>query len=359
MKSWFGSLLSSPHADPMEVTVLATAKDITIGYRRDDGTVQTQKWDTAGLEVSFDSSLQSTRITSAKAPGSKLLIEGKDAMNFLQQAQAEQHKPWHKKQGTKNWVRSLLILTGFLSLLVLAYFLAVPWLSEKLAGAVPAETEAQFGNAVYDALVLANEENKESSAALNEFFSEMKIKSDYNIRITVVNAEIVNAFALPGGNIVVYTGLLRQLQTYPELAALLSHEFTHVNNRHSTKSVFRQLGSRVFQAWLLGNFGSVSSVLIDQADRFKSLKYSRALEKEADMDGLEILKARKIDPEGFARLFDRLKDSAGSSAALPEFLASHPDIDKRINYIREASANIPVEEHTPLRNIFQKIKRLK
>jgi predicted Zn-dependent protease len=186
----------------------------------------------------------------------------------------------------------------------------------------------------------------------------MKVATAYNVRITVVSSDIVNAFALPGGNIVVYTGLLKELKTYPELAALLSHEFTHVNNKHSTKSIFRQLGSRIFLSLLFGKFGSVTSVMIDQADKFKSLKYSRGLEKEADIEGLAILKERKIDPEGFVALFKHLKDSAPASA-LPEFLGSHPDIDSRVDYIRAASKNAIVVENEHLKTIFEKLNEIK
>lgn len=95
--------------------------------------------------------------------------------------------------------------------------------------------------------------------------------------------------------------------------------------------------------------------MIDQADKFKSLKYSRRLEKEADIEGLAILKERKIDPEGFVTLFKHLKDSAYASA-LPEFLGSHPDIDNRVDYIRAASMNAIVEENARLKTIFEKLK---
>jgi predicted Zn-dependent protease len=94
------------------------------------------------------------------------------------------------------------------------------------------------------------------------------------------------------------------------------------------------LGSQVFLALLFGKFGSVTSVLVDQADRFKSLRYSRSLEKEADLQGLAILQDRRIDPDGFIRLFRHLASSASSGR--PEFLASHPDIENRIRYIRNA-----------------------
>ena len=357
MRSWFGSWTASLHEDPREVTVLATESDITIGYRLDNGAVETRKWSLDELKANFEPATQSTRIVHIRQPHAVLLIEGKDALEFITQVMAERQKPWHKKRGARDWARGISIVVGVMAILVSVYFLVVPWAAEKMAKSISTATEEQFGNAVYDALLVSARDDKESGLLLNEFFRTMKIETPYNIRLTVVDSDIVNAFALPGGHIVVYTGLLDQLQTYPELAALLGHEFTHINKKHATRSIFRQLGSRIFLGLLLGNFGSVTPVLIDQAERFKSLKYSRSLEKEADMEGLAILVARKIDPAGFSALFSRLKNAAGEQV-LPEFLASHPDIDNRIAYIREAAKNSLVEENIELKNIFEKIKQL-
>jgi beta-barrel assembly-enhancing protease len=329
MKTWFGHYASSPHEEPVEATVLVYDKSIAIGFRSPDGSNHTAGWDIRDAEAIFDHSLQATRVTSIKVPGSRLFIDGKAALEYIHQLQAEQNKPWHKKEKTKLQGRYLFIFSCLVGILVALYFLIVPWLSEKLVSTVSVKTEEQLGSSVFDALALTAQEDKHATIVLNEFFKELKVTTAYNIHITVVNSEIVNAFALPGGNIVVYSALLKQVKTYPELAALLSHEFTHVNNKHSTKSIFRQLGSRIFLSLLFGKFGSVTSVMIDQADRFKSLTYSRRLEKEADMDGLVILKERKIDPEGFAALFRHLKSGAPASVA-PEFLNSHPDIDKRV-----------------------------
>jgi predicted Zn-dependent protease len=79
------------------------------------------------------------------------------------------------------------------------------------------------------------------------------------------------------------------------------------------------------------------------------------LEKEADIDGLQILTQRKIDPDGFTALFNHLK-AAASSNSLPEFLGSHPDVDKRIEYIKESSKGAAVEANEQLKAIFDKLK---
>ncbi len=357
MKTWFGTYSVSPHAEPVEATVLVYDKKIMIGYRLENGQNNTASWDILDANTVFDQSLQATKITNNKETGTKLLIDGKAAADFIHQLQEEQKKPWHKKDIAKEQGRYLLIFLGIVGVLVAVYLLIVPWLSEKLASNVSVKTEEQFGDAAYDALARSTQEDKAATLILNDFFTAMKVPTDYNIRITVVKSEVVNAFALPGGHIVVYSALLKQLKTYPELAALLSHEFVHVNNKHSTKSIFRQLGSKVFLSLLFGKFGSVTSVMIDQADQFKSLKYSRRLEKEADMEGLTILKERKINPEGFAALLTHLKESAPASA-MPEFLNSHPDIDKRVEYIREASKNTTIEDNEPLKTIFEKLNQL-
>jgi Zn-dependent protease with chaperone function len=355
MKSWLASYYTNPGAEPLEATVLAVEKKITIGYRLENKTPVTLSWDIKDIHASFDNSLQATKLTHALETNARLIISNKDAIAFIQEMQAEQSKPWHKKDKAKEWGRNGLIFLGVITVLVVAYFLLVPWLSEKLASTVSIQKEEQFGDAMYNGLNIGDNEDTAASAQLNEFFREMHVPTAYDIRIAVIKGSEVNAFALPGGHIVVYDALLKELKSYPELAALLSHEFTHVNNKHSTKSIFRKLGSRVFISLLLGKIGNVTSVLVDQADNLKSLNYSRSLEKEADMNGLALLKERRIDPEGFANLFLHLK-TASSASGTPELLASHPDIDNRITYIREASAGAAVEENIQLKAIFDKIK---
>lgn len=355
MKSYFGSFYTSSGAEPVPSTVLIFDKNLNIGFSNPDGNNAMVNWLLKDVETSFDFGRQLSKLRNSRQPGSELLIEGNEVSNFIKAMQAEQQKPWHQKSGGKEWIRNILLVLGILGLLFLLYLLIVPWLSQKLASRVSIKTEQQLGNAVYDAMGMAVREDTAASFTLNEFFTEMDIPTAYNIKITVVKDNVVNAFALPGGRIVVYSALLKQIQSYPELAALLSHEFTHVNNKHSTKSIFRRLGSKVFLGLLFGRFGTVTSVLVDHADNLKSLKYSRRLEKEADTDGLQLLVQRKIDPKGFVDLFENLKQAA-SGSTLPEFLGSHPDIDKRIEYIKEESKNAAIRENEKLKAIFEKIK---
>jgi beta-barrel assembly-enhancing protease len=354
VKSYLGTYSSFGSA-ATEATVAIFDKELHIGYL-ENGQPSVLKWNIRDVQANFDFGKQETRIRHVRDNRIDITIEGNEAATYIQSLQKEIAKPWTQTQQAREWGRNLLLFLGIIGGIVLLYFLLVPWLAGMMASKVSVKTEERFGEAVYNALGIESQEDTAASYLVNQFFAEMDVNTAYRIRITVAKGSTVNAFALPGGRIVVYDELIRQMDSYPELAALLSHEFTHVNNKHSTKSIFRRLGSKIFIGLLFGKFGSVTAVLVDHADNMKSLKYSRRLEKEADIDGLEVLKQRKIDPKGFTDLFRHLKAAAPSSS-MPEFLGSHPDIDKRIAYITEASAGAPVEENERLKTIFEKIKQ--
>lgn len=174
--------------------------------------------------------------------------------------------------------------------------------------------------------------DQQKTKLAQQFLSELKFDSPYPVEVTVVKSEQVNAFALPGGHIVIYSAILEKMEHPSELAALLSHEFSHVQHRHATRSIFRRLGSKAFISLLFGRTGMLTSLVLNNADELKSLKYSRSLEKEADLEGLKLLKERNIDGRGFIQLMQHLQESDGKN--LPEIIASHPNTGKRIDYLR-------------------------
>ncbi len=355
MKSYFGLYKNNNIVEPIEATVLVFDTSLSIGFRTITGINEMEGWLIKDITYQYNPSAGETVIRNTKHTGAVLVIAGNEAATFLKIVKEEIEKPWHKKNKGKQWVRNGLLALGIVSILFLLYLLIVPWLSEKLATSVSEKTEQQLGDAVYTGMNMSGKEDTAASQILNNFFQAMKVPTAYNIRITVVNDNVVNAFALPGGRIVIYSALLKQVESYPELAALLSHEFTHVNNKHSTKSIFRKLGSKIFVGLLFGRFGNVASVLVNHADDLKSLKYSRSLEKEADIEGLQILMQRKIDTKGFEKLFWHLK-KASPESSLPTFLASHPDLDDRIEYINKEGKNAEVADNSILKSIFEQLK---
>ena len=250
--------------------------------------------------------------------------------------------------------RNALLVFALIGGLLLGYFFVLPFTAEQVASVIPRSSEVMLGNAVYAAL--QEEDDSSGSELLNAFFDSLHIVTPYSIRITLVDDKTVNAFALPGGQIVVYSGLLKKMKSYPELAALLSHEFVHVENRHATRSICRSLGSQFFVGLLFGNMGSLVSVAAGHANEIRSLSYSRELEKEADMSGLQLLLDRRIDARGFADLFGHLKEEE-SGLVIPEIISSHPDTNVRAAYIKKAAAGQQPVSHPALHHIFDKLKK--
>ena len=351
MESFNGWYQEWSGAEKQSISLMVLEDYLQIGFI---GTDKRIRWKYAAVNVSVAYDSSSTEIRHVSDPG-RVEVAGRYAYDRIQLRMDKSQLPWHKRPKAKEWIRNSGLFLGLIALILLIYSLAVPFLAEKLASTVSVETEHTLGDGVYEALSSGYQVDSTRTREIIAFFEAMKIPSAYNIRLVVVKSSELNAFALPGGRIVVYSALLDKMKSAPELAALLAHEFTHVDRRHATKSIFRKLGSQVFLGLVFGKVGTVSGVLVDHADELRSLTYSRTLEKEADLKGLQLLTERGIDSQGFIDLFSRL-DAEGSSASIPEFMASHPDLENRIAYIKETSKGVKAKPQPVLDTIFAKLK---
>ncbi len=270
----------------------------------------------------------------------------------------EQKMEGRKRSVTKRTGSTFLkVLLVLLVVLLLFYIYGVPWIAGKMAERFPVSTEKKLGEQFYQSMKGSFSVDEGRTAYVNSFFKALKIPSEYDIQVTVVKSNVTNAFAMPGGHIVIYDHLLNQLGSYEELAALLSHEFTHIEQRHSLKSIFRQFSSKIFLSLIVGNYDVVGSVLLNNADQLKGLSYSRSLETESDERGARLLAERKIDCEGFTRLLQILKKQAAGPEP-PELVASHPNIDSRIKNMRslDVCSGFQPTQDTILHGLFLRIK---
>ncbi|AMM50098.1 hypothetical protein TH61_01390 [Rufibacter sp. DG15C] len=224
---------------------------------------------------------------------------------------------------------ALLFLAG----LAACYFWLLPAAADFLSRQMPVATEITLGEKIYAQLVDKEEVDTVRTQHAQRFLKQLSITSEYPLAITVVQDKTVNAFALPGGHMVIFTGLLDQLQTPEELAALLGHEYAHVQERHTLRSMARQLSTYVFLSLLLNDVAGLSGLILENADKLNALHYSRSLEQEADTQGFFLLKANKLDPKGMQRLFERLQKAAPSSSEVPTLVSSHPLTSERLKHL--------------------------
>jgi predicted Zn-dependent protease len=229
---------------------------------------------------------------------------------------------------------TLLILMGIVSFILISYFFLIPGIAEQIAKAFPKEYEIEMGNGIYSQMETQFSVDKKKTRLANEFFQTLQINSEYPIEITVVNDEVENAFALPGGHIVVYDKMFEVMRSKEEFVALLSHEYSHVANKHTTRSLFRSLSTYLVVSLLLSDVNGITAVLIDNANQLKSLGYSRSLEQEADDKGLALMQDKGIDAQGMIDLFKHLKSATASKTEIPEIISTHPDIENRIKQVQ-------------------------
>jgi predicted Zn-dependent protease len=192
---------------------------------------------------------------------------------------------------------------------------------------------------------------------LQSFADKMKLSSTYPIRLTLVDNDIVNAYALPGGNIVVYKGILQKLKTADELAALLSHESTHINERHSLRSILRSTANAIIISIIFGDASGLSGTIISSAETLTGLHYSRSLESEADWKGMNLMVVNKVNVKGMRALMQRLQEEEGSAGKF-SFIRTHPLTRERIRAADQFVKKYPSSggNREDLQLIFKELK---
>lgn len=153
----------------------------------------------------------------------------------------------------------------------------------------------------------------------------------------------INAFAIPGGTIYVYTGLLRAVDSEAELLAVLSHEVAHVTERHIAEQLAAQYGIETLAAVALGRDAGVLGQLVGAvAGQGFLLKYSRDHEEEADAVGLGYETRAGWDPNGYVSFFEELAqlEQQGGGGWIPSFLQTHPASADRVEAARDRIAKL-------------------
>jgi beta-barrel assembly-enhancing protease len=216
-------------------------------------------------------------------------------------------------------------------------------LSEALADKMPRQYEIKLGESIAEGAMKGLDIDEDRSLALQDFSTYIDFQTDYPLDFTVVRSEDINAFAMPGGKIVVFDALLDKLETPEALAGLLAHEATHVKKRHSLKGLARNLSGYLFVSILFGDLSGLTSVLVENANSMYTLGYTRSLEHEADAEALQTLAHNHLDQQGLVSLMNTLNeatagiDSLGFDMKKFQFLSTHPLTEDRIEFAKKTA----------------------
>lgn len=159
---------------------------------------------------------------------------------------------------------------------------------------------------------------------------------EFKYSFKVVEGKEINAFALPGGHVYVFTGIRKIAQTDDELAAILAHEITHAEQHHFAK----QYGKASKRGAILGvlsavvGLPNVAQQIVSLADFAMTQKYSRSSETEADLLGMQRMQRAGFNPAGMVSILERLAKEDESGGSLDHWFGDHPDAGRRIERAR-------------------------
>lgn len=155
-------------------------------------------------------------------------------------------------------------------------------------------------------------------------------KPSYGFTYTLIDKDVENAFAVPGGYVYIYTGILKKMQDESELVGVLGHEITHVTHHHYRRQLAKNeaLGVALQTAMIATNAGQASQMAAGAVFQLAGLKFSRGDETEADKGGTLTLGRVQRNPMGIAKYFTRAKGQG-----VPEWLSDHPGNGNRVKAI--------------------------
>ena len=274
-----------------------------------------------------------------------------------------------QERGRREVVRSLRLTAYFV-----IGFLVIGWIFSRTTGAMvrslaaqaPPGWEKEFGAAALEHLAEKSDLDRytnqvaELTALAAPLLQNLALGSN-SVRFHLVTDEEPNAFALPGGDVLVNTGLLELTDRPEELLGVLAHELAHVAKRHYAQKLVSSSGSFAVFGIFLGGRTDLARVFTSGSGLLLQQGFSREYETEADDAGWDYLVAARIDPRGMITFFQKIQQyeqKMAQAPRLPQSFQSHPALAQRIARLearwrkRKSTA-----EFIPLTNALPKLPK--
>jgi Zn-dependent protease with chaperone function len=330
---WRGYYLDGRNATRHPITIQLTATALHI-LKTDGNTIHWPYGEIVQTQGAYEG--EQVRLEYGAPLPQTVIVDDSAFLIAMQQAGAQKATHLHNPQHRPLRLR-LTILAGIALLGATAGFYAwgIPGLAKFLAPHIPVSWEEQLGTSVLEQLAPPADrcDDQNRLRALESIVTRLSRgmpDSPYRIRLTVLDRPAINAFALPGGHVVVFRGLLEATETPEQLAAVLAHEFQHIYKQHSTRAIIEQVSTSLLIAAVSGDFTGGLAYGIEGARVLGMLRYSRLHEDEADREGLRLLQAAGIDPAEMIAFYRIMEAKDPRDIAASSYLSTHPSTNDRI-----------------------------
>ena len=267
----------------------------------------------------------------------RLILPDQGAADFV----CETAPSLHLRPVSSRMKRNLLVWGGgAVASFCLILFVIVPLLANTLARFIPVDSEIAMGNFTINQIeniFVEIEEGKSTfcaapkgQAALDKMTARLRPHFDnpYPESVRVMRSPMVNAFAVPGGHVVLFEGLLKSAESPEEIAGVLAHEFGHVVERDPTRLGLRSAGSAGILGLVFGDFAGGFAALA-LAEAIMSADYSQEAEKNADTFSHDVFADAGLPSARLGDFFERLHDEHGDVEGVWSHIATHPDLTGR------------------------------
>ena len=330
----FGDFMDGERALPQRVEIILKPTHLTIT----PGEGTPLEWPLERLRRIPDQAHPSDLVLAlANDPIFRLVIRDRAMVQRIEKAARNLSKrpPVQNTGRLVGW--SLAAVTS----VALIVFVLVPVMADQLAAFLPPSGEKALGDTTFEQIRSALDEtgldgvpvceSPEGSAALAKLEARLveNIDLPYPLTVRVLDHSMVNAFALPGGYVVFFDGLLKVAQAPDEIAGVFAHEIGHVVARDPSRTALRSAGSIGVLGLLFGDFAG-GAVVLFLAERVIQANYSQEAEMNADIFASDALEKAGISPLGLARIFERFKALGGNKPTLFDHFMAHPDLVSRI-----------------------------
>lgn len=243
------------------------------------------------------------------------------------------------------WGSAVGVVVGLGLMVWFGSDLIVEWVVVR----IPVQWEQKLGETVYQDFLSKETVLKEGPAvsAVQEMTQRMTAKipnNPYTFQVSVVQSPVVNAFALPGGYVVVFTGLMKKAESGEEVAGVLSHELNHVLQRHGMERLVKMMGLAAVVSILVGDQQGLIGLARQLGLELATLKFGREQETEADVTGIRLLSDARIAPDGMIRFFERLSEKDKERV---ELFSTHPMSAARAGRLKAELAALPKQTPEP------------
>ncbi len=293
------------------------------------------------------------RLLNVKVHGARLIIQSEQHKNRILELAPHLSGGLNLKRSGKFIAWTAAILVGvfilFYSILSLA--------PQTIAKIMPDTWRENMGRQTEQSLVKNARQctNPAGQKALLKLAGKVAAGSDNppDFSVRVYNMKLMNAFAVPGGRMVLTRGLLKAADTPDEIAGVFAHELGHVFHRHSEVALVRILGLQLLIGMFTG--GGDGQTIGEVAGLATILSYSRDAERQADLFAQTTMEKAKIDPAGLIAFFGRVKkleekakSKSGTLSKVMSLLSTHPGTQDRIKKLKALPKGQAVEILTPL-----------